>query len=352
MGEPPGLGLRPPAEVSPVAEARKSDMRTPAYSFTELRTPHLASGSPRPTMIPRLRPSRGPTLALQRSINRARLRPQRRQQSSAPATQPQQPPTPQPTPFLRRALGPAVLLAAGFTLGTTIKLYLAPPAPPEPGTAEDAAAARAIAAAAERLPIVRELRGNPEWESWDAYVGFATPADTTEDGELGISGAATAAAAAAKPRPDRLTTGPMAGSRGLGAFQRVHRHVPTNQFVTVIHFGGALSGWPGVVHGGALATVLDESLGRVAVRALAGGTGVTARLEVRYAAPTLANQFYLVRAAVVPEVELEESERGKGGRKVWCRARLEDMSGKVCVEARGLFVTPKGITLRKLGDRF
>jgi acyl-coenzyme A thioesterase PaaI-like protein len=64
----------------------------------------------------------------------------------------------------------------------------------------------------------------------------------------------------------------MAGSAGL-AVQRVFWDEEKQCATTVVWFGSGMAGWPGVVHGGALATVMDESLGRVAVRLLPERTG-------------------------------------------------------------------------------
>src|SRR3569833_1999308 len=153
-------------------------------------------------------------------------------------------------------------------------------------------------------------------------------------------------------RPTHLTATTLSGSRGIGAYQRIFHNTRTGAFLTVIYFGPGTSGWPGVVHGGSLAAVLDESLGRCAIAALPARTGVTATLSLRYLAPTLADDFYVVPVEVVPDEALPDAERGKSGRKVWCRGRVETMAGKVCVEAEGLFVVPKGLKLQRLGDRF
>ena len=112
--------------------------------------------------------------------------------------------------------------------------------------------------------------------------------------------------------------------------------------IVLVYFGGGLGGWPGVVHGGATATVMDEVLGRVAVRNFEAKTGVTANLEVGYRRPVVANRFYVVRAEAV--------EEGRGERKMWVRGTLEDMEGRVCVEAKGLFVVPKGVELGEIGE--
>src|SRR3569833_1503671 len=145
-------------------------------------------------------------------------------------------------------------------------------------------------------------------------------------------------------RPTHLTATTLSGSRGIGANQRIFHNTRTGAFLTVIYFGPGTSGWPGVVHGG--------SLGLCAIAALPARTGGTASRSLRYLAPTLAYDFYVVPVEVVPDEDLPDAERGKSGRKVWCRGRVETMAGKVCVEAEGLFVVPKGLKLQRLGDRF
>ena len=113
--------------------------------------------------------------------------------------------------------------------------------------------------------------------------------------------------------------------------------------MTVVWFGGAIAGWPGVTHGGVTATIMDENLGRCALRQFPSKTGVTANLELNYLKPVVTNSFYVVRA--VPE-------KGFTERKGWVTGRLETMDGRVCVEAKGLFVVPKGMKLNSVGENF
>jgi hypothetical protein len=54
----------------------------------------------------------------------------------------------------------------------------------------------------------------------------------------------------------------MAGSGGLG-IQRAFWNPVTRELIAVVFFGGRLSGWPGLAHGGAIATVLEDGLSRV-----------------------------------------------------------------------------------------
>lgn len=112
----------------------------------------------------------------------------------------------------------------------------------------------------------------------------------------------------------------------------------------------------GIVHGGMLATLMDESMGRCGLAALPGKIGYTANLKVDYRKPVKAGSYVVVRAEVV---RLE-------GRKVWVRGRIEGLrvgvggvggvgggevggkgeeggegQGDLLVEAEALFVEPK-----------
>lgn len=120
-----------------------------------------------------------------------------------------------------------------------------------------------------------------------------------------------------------------------------------------MYLGSSVSGWPGVVHGGLISTILDEHSARAAVAAVGGGQGVlTANLDLTYLRPTLTQRFYVAKARALREDELEEGERGKRGRKVWVHVWLETTAGEVCVTGKALFVIPKGRQLRGLEKGF
>ncbi|KAK1763603.1 putative mitochondrial membrane protein FMP10, partial [Phialemonium atrogriseum] len=242
----------------------------------------------------------------------------------APPAPPAEPPTskspPPPKPRRRRRL----LLAATFLLigtaaGSSLRLVLSPPEPPAPGTEEDAYTISVLHTQAAALPIVAELSADPDWTSWQAYESMPAPH------------AATHACASS-----------LAGSRGLGGYQRIFQHRPTGDVVAVVYLGAGTAGWPGVAHGGCVATLLDECCGRAASAArLAARTGFTARLEVNYLRPALSNGFCVVRARCRPEEELDPSERGKGSYKALVDATLEDAAtGRVCAVAEALFIGP------------
>ncbi|QSZ36664.1 hypothetical protein DSL72_006545 [Monilinia vaccinii-corymbosi] len=248
-----------------------------------------------------------------------------RSQFSSPQEAP--PVSSSPSPTRKRSLRPKIyaslFLLIGLTLGQLASLILSPPSSPEPSSPSDERMISWLHQQASKIPIVQSLTEDPIWQSWDAYSTF-TPEE----------------------RPHRLTTGPLGGSRGLGGYQRVFYNPTTGEFITIVYLGGAITGWPWVVHGGLTATIMDESLGRCAIRQLAAGTGVTAQLELRYLKPITANGFYVVRCMPVL------GEEGGGERKRWVEGRLETLEGRVCMEAKGLFVAPKNYKTRVITGGF
>ena len=58
-------------------------------------------------------------------------------------------------------------------------------------------------------------------------------------------------------------------------------------------------GWKGVVHGGILATLLDEAMTRLA--GIVYGKAVTAEMTVRYVAPARIGEALFVRGEIVKE---------------------------------------------------
>ncbi|KAK4246995.1 HotDog domain-containing protein [Corynascus novoguineensis] len=211
----------------------------------------------------------------------------------------------------------------GVSLGSALRVLVSPPNPPEPHTEEDVYTIRVLREQAAKLPIVQHMSAHPEtWESWDAYESLP-----------------------AEQRAQHISAGALAGSRGIGAYQRVFWNRADGELVSVIHFGSGTTGWPGVVHGGCLATILDESCGRAAFMTdqWGGRVGLTARLALEYKRATLANGFYVIRARVRSDEELPEHERGKRHYKCWVDARIEDaVTGAVNVTAEALFVGGKG----------
>ncbi|KAF6844402.1 thioesterase superfamily protein [Colletotrichum musicola] len=106
--------------------------------------------------------------------------------------------------------------------------------------------------------------------------------------------------------------------------------------LSISHLGTDMCGHPGIVHGGLLATMLDEGLARCCFGALPHNVGVTAKLEINYRKPVHAGQYVVLRARTL-RVE---------GRKAWVEGQLETLAAEgeepvVLAQATALFVSPR-----------
>ena len=137
-------------------------------------------------------------------------------------------------------------------------------------------------------------------------------------------------------RARSLTAGALAGPNKLVVPPFVFAHREGKSLVSLMYLGTDICGHPGIIHGGMLATLLDEGLARCCFGALPNKVGVTANLNIDYRAPAMANSYVVLRAETV-KVE---------GRKAWVEGRIETLpeQGKepvVLVEAKALFIEPK-----------
>ncbi|AOA64978.1 hypothetical protein PP7435_CHR4-0054 [Komagataella phaffii CBS 7435] len=109
-----------------------------------------------------------------------------------------------------------------------------------------------------------------------------------------------------------------------------------NKLTAIFHLGSEVCGHPGIVHGGMLATLLDENLCRCAFPLFSGKIGVTASLKIDYRSPTLANSFVVLKAWTT----------SKSGRKVHVKGIIETLSmnsdaPKLLAEAEMLVIEPR-----------
>lgn len=104
----------------------------------------------------------------------------------------------------------------------------------------------------------------------------------------------------------------------------VHRH---GKEVHATHvFDERHVGAPGIAHGGAVATVVDDLFGFLLY--LTGAPAVTRQIEVRYDAPVLLGVAYDLVASVVRQE----------GRKLFVEAEARAPSGQLVVSATALFL--------------
>lgn len=267
------------------------------------------------------------------------------------------------------------ILALGISTGLGARHFAAPLGLPEPGTHDDARILDSLGTDIDKLDIVKELRkqsysvhsdvplsGAADVESPKAWLEIDLGKGEVEKGSL---------------------LGAMSGTRGLGV-QRAFWNAETREMVAVVWIGGGLSGWPGVAHGGAIATVFEEAMARM-VRGPNGNIGRWSgrihlfhmililmteevhrptSLKVTYAKPTYSLDFYILRASFakpnlpqtepVSETEAEPTKtwlswlppqkdmtkRSEPGQLIEVIGTLESVKGDLCVRAKGTFAAP------------
>ncbi|KAI0136236.1 HotDog domain-containing protein [Xylariales sp. AK1849] len=161
--------------------------------------------------------------------------------------------------------------------------------------------------------LAKELRGKPEYSELRPHLKIPAPYRTNSLTAGVLLG------------PGKVIVPPIAWVEKGG-----------KSIVSISYLGPELCGHPGIIHGGFLATMLDEGMARCCFGALPHNIGMTANLNINYKAPTPAGS-YVVLKATTTKVD---------GRKAWVEGRIETLVGEgetpvVLAEATALFVSPK-----------
>jgi len=101
---------------------------------------------------------------------------------------------------------------------------------------------------------------------------------------------------------------------------------PDGTIVSLINLGARFTGPPGFIHGGILATLMDEAMSKT-LRAR-GVTAMTRNMEVDYLRP----------APIETPLRIEAKHLREEGRKHWCEAVLLDSKGRTLTSGKGLFI--------------
>ncbi|KAI9655076.1 MAG: hypothetical protein M1829_000709 [Trizodia sp. TS-e1964] len=137
-------------------------------------------------------------------------------------------------------------------------------------------------------------------------------------------------------RDQSLTAGALAGPRKIVVPPLTWSEKTGKSLVAITYLGDDICGFPGIVHGGLLATLLDEGMARCCFPALPDKVGFTANLNINFRKPLRAGSFIVIKATTI-KVD---------GRKALVEARIEslpkgDAEPVVFAEASGLFIQPK-----------
>ncbi|CAO2650512.1 Nn.00g018040.m01.CDS01 [Neocucurbitaria sp. VM-36] len=275
------------------------------------------------------------------SVLDSRIAGQIRWQSSVSASEPQQPqakaqqqpppPNPEPAAKKKKPLYIRVPLALALTLLTF--------------------SAGFIMAGAPALESLRDI-ANPPTDAETLELFTPSSAEIAQIEESIFSHALTTSLLddpkyiASRPhlkipeklRAHNLTGGTLLGPDKIAVPPLQFTTLDGSSFVSIQYLGTALCGHPGIVHGGLLATLLDEGLARCCFPALPNKVAVTASLNIVYKAPVMAGQIIVLRAETT-KVE---------GRKAWVKGWLETLADEskgekavVLTEGEALFIEPR-----------
>jgi hypothetical protein len=151
---------------------------------------------------------------------------------------------------LLRGVGFTASLTTAYTVGslyppdlaTFISPRVAPPAPLL-GTPEAKAHIEALEDRLQNLPLLKSLRNREDKQDWYESRPYTELPDEV--------------------RVNNLTAGALSGPGKLAVRPLIRVKNDESEAWGFIHLGRGLCGHDGIVHGGLMATLLDESMGRV-----------------------------------------------------------------------------------------
>ncbi|KAL1903435.1 hypothetical protein Sste5346_000061 [Sporothrix stenoceras] len=241
----------------------------------------------------------------------------------------QQPPPPEPQPKKRNIILRAFFFTVraffytyvGLQIGQFIvKKTMLPDGlvyQPEYATEEDRVEAERIIQYLSDHPLVEKLNNDPELVQTNPHYNIP-PAfrvgNLTADTLVG---------------PGLMAIPPL-------TWQDEHGH----KLVMIMHVGKGLCGHPNIVHGGFVATVLDEFMARCCFKAVPHNVAMTARLNIDYRAPTPAGEFIVLTAHTVSVDRRKAVVRGKL-EVLGDPSDPENETKALLAEAEGLFVSPR-----------
>lgn len=123
-----------------------------------------------------------------------------------------------------------------------------------------------------------------------------------------------------------ITEGALAQPGGFPIPPLVFSNQRTKETVVFVYVGSKLCGYPFIIHGGILATILDEVFKKTAVVGKKSYKEASTRnLELSYKFPTLANNFIVIKSTV------DKDQSGN----VELSGNIESMEGRLLVKGKG-----------------
>lgn len=111
----------------------------------------------------------------------------------------------------------------------------------------------------------------------------------------------------------------------------------SNYSITFFHLGSQLSGHTGIVHGGLLATLLDELTCRLAFQNFHSKKAVTANLNISYRKPCFVDNMVMIKCELIKKL----------GRKCWVKGSVYSVQDgqdiTLLTECECLVIEPKWV---------
>lgn len=131
-----------------------------------------------------------------------------------------------------------------------------------------------------------------------------------------------------------LTNDSLAKPGGILIEPVIFHNLATDQTVTIVHAGYKLCGYPFIVHGGIIATLLNETLKRNASLSKDAGSKIKddfkiENISITYRRPTLANQFLIVKT-------MQSVASPADPNSIVLKSVIESQNGKVLVESEAI----------------
>lgn len=73
----------------------------------------------------------------------------------------------------------------------------------------------------------------------------------------------------------------------------------------IVYFGNGVEGWPDVVHGGILSTMLKEAMSKVAAEVFPTGTGDLSKMTIQFKRKVIPGEVYSLHAIPASRVVIE-----------------------------------------------
>lgn len=133
-----------------------------------------------------------------------------------------------------------------------------------------------------------------------------------------------------------LTNNTLAQKGGIAVEPVIFHNVDTNEGVTIVHVGYRLCGYPFLVHGGILATLLNETFKRNASLSSQTNSSVKGDFKVEnitisYKFPSFANQFLILKTKPIKEGENDS-------KNINLQCVIESQHGKTLVKSNALLI--------------